>query len=257
MTEVLDPHRVALLSQEVELYWDMYCSHLSESYEKPILSDDQIKLCVEHLLFVLEENKVINLTRIIEPHDAVILHILDSLTLLPFVNQAPAGLLLDVGTGAGFPGLTLAIACGRKSVLMDSVGKKVKAVQSCIDELGVSNASAIQDRVESYALEHFGEFAVVVARAVAPLAVLIEYASPLLMHNGLLVVTKGTPDADELLDSQRATSIAGFAFVGRYNFDLPGGKGERSIFVYKKSTRAKVSLPRQVGMAKKHPLGSR
>lgn len=256
MTEVLDHHRVALLSQEVEQYWNWYCSHLPESYETPILSDAQIRLCVEHLLFMLEENKKINLTRITEPHDAVILHILDSLALLPFVNQAPDGSLLDIGTGAGFPGLTLAIASGRKSVLMDSVGKKVKAVQSCIDHLGVSCASAIQDRVESYALNHRGEFAAVVARAVAPLAVLLEYASPLLAHNGLLVVTKGIPDVDELRDAHHAASIAGFISAERYNFNLPGGKGERAIFVYKKSSHAKVSLPRQVGIAKKHPLGS-
>lgn len=257
MTDVLDARHVSMLTHELDHYWEMYCSHISSSHPVPQLSQDQMELCVKHLLLILEENKKINLTRISEPHDAVILHILDSLALLPFVQQAPAGLLIDVGTGAGFPGLTLAIASGRKTVLMDSVGKKVKAVQSCINELGLPEVVAVQDRAESYASSHRGESSVVVARAVAPLSVLIEYASPLLSQDGLLVVTKGFPSNEELSEARRACPLAGLSFSERYNFSLPGGKGDRSIFIFQKTSQEKIALPRQIGMAKKHPLGSK
>lgn len=243
------------LIDELDDYWKTFANSLPEGLEAPQIGREQLELCVLHLLAVLEVNQHINLTRIVDPHESVILHLLDSMMLLPFVNQAPAGTLLDMGTGAGFPGLTLAICSGRSTALMDSVGKKVNAVGQVARSLGLVNVSAVHDRVESYAVNHRGSCSVVVARAVAPLAVLLEYASPLLRHDGLLVVTKGVPSDEELASAQVVASQTGFDCGTRYDFSLPEDKGSRSIFVYRKVAKPKVKLPRAVGMAKKHPLG--
>ena len=96
-----------------------YC----EDYSLKV-SNDALRSCIEHLDLVLEANKTTNLTRILNIEDAAVLHILDSLVLLPYIDIAPEGALLDMGTGAGFPGIPLTIACGRKATYIDSVGKK-------------------------------------------------------------------------------------------------------------------------------------
>lgn len=255
MPNVLDDELLPSLISELEQYWDQFCEELPNQTGKPQLSREQFSLCVAHLQLVLEANAHINLTRITEPHDAVILHLLDSLMLLPFISSAPSGALLDIGTGAGFPGLTLAIASGRPSTLLDSVGKKVSAVQSFISMLGVSNASALQERVEAFAVHHLHSYAVVVARAVAPLSVLLEYASPLLVDGGMLVVTKGIPKDDELSAASYAARLCGFSQAVRSDFSLPNEKGKRALFTYTKVKEAQIGLPRGVGVAKNHPLG--
>ncbi len=242
------------LVDELADYWNDFSKELPEGLEVPQVTRNQLGLCVRHLLAVLEVNQHINLTRIVDSHDSVCLHLLDSLMLLPFVYQAPTGVLLDMGTGAGFPGLTLAICSRRSSVLMDSVGKKINAVGQIIQELGLENVSAVHDRVESYAVNHRGSCSVVVARAVAPLSVLLEYASPLLRRDGLLIVTKGVPSSEELTSAQSVASQTGFNNGVRYDFSLPEDKGSRAIFVYQKVAKPHVKLPRAIGMAKKHPL---
>ena len=88
------------------------------------VSDESLRVCIQHLDLVLEANKTTNLTRILNVDDAAVLHILDSLVLLPYIDKAPEGALLDMGTGAGFPGIPLTIASGRKATYIDSVGKK-------------------------------------------------------------------------------------------------------------------------------------
>lgn len=241
--------------RELNEYWIAYLSQLPSDIEHPQIGRDELELCVRHFSLVLQANERVNLTRIVDPHEAVILHLLDSLILLPFVEQAPSGALLDIGTGAGFPGLTLAIASRRRTVLMDSVGKKVAAVQSFIDALSIPKVSAVHDRAESYAVDRRGAFSVVVARAVAPLPVLIEYASPFLHHGGLLVVTKGTPSNEERISGAAAAAVTGFSTPFRYDVALPCDMGNRSIFVYEKSSKPSLKLPRPVGLAKKHPLG--
>ena len=110
-------------------------------------------------------HKTTNLTRILNIEDAAVLHILDSLVLLPYINKAPEGALLDMGTGAGFPGIPLTITMHRKATYIDSVGKKVDAVNSFVDVLGLKHAHAVHDRLEEYARSHKKQFSVVTARA--------------------------------------------------------------------------------------------
>lgn len=217
--------------------------------------DDDVYLkCLKHLNLVIEANQSINLTRITDYDEAIVLHILDSLLLAPYVDKAPGESLLDFGTGAGFPGLPLAVATQRYTILLDSVGKKVKAVSRFIDELCLSNVSAYHIRVEDYAVDHRSSVSCVVARAVAELPVLIEYAAPLLSQGGYLVLSKGNPTSVELDRGLIAAKMCGFHLIENDSLDLPFDLGHRSILVYEKSSKPSVKLPRKAGTAKKSPL---
>lgn len=218
------------------------------------VSEDDLRACIQHLDLVLQANKTTNLTRILNIEDAAVLHILDSLVLLPYIHKAPEGALLDMGTGAGFPGIPLTIVSGRKATYIDSVGKKVDAVNSFVKGLGLKHAHAVHDRLEDYARTHKKQFSVVTARALAPLPVLVEYAAPYLKDGGLFVITKGNPSDEELASGMSAAKICGFTKLLNDSIDLPCGLGHREFIVLKKTHPASISLPRANGLAKKNPL---
>lgn len=219
------------------------------------LTDAMLEGCLKHLDLVLEKNKVLNLTRIVAYPDTLVLHILDSLLLLPYLEEAPEGPVLDMGTGAGYPGIPLALCSGRPMTLLDSVGKKVAAVSAFCDALGLTGVTCVHARLEEYAQQQRYCFSAVVARAVAPLAVLLEYARPFLVNHGRLIVTKGVPSQDELDAGFKAASVLGYRFVTQDVVELPDGFGTRSLLVFEVSRPASIKLPRANGMAKKHPLG--
>ncbi len=228
---------------------ESYC----QDYQLAVTAD-QLSLCLDHLDLVIEKNKVLNLTRITNYDSALTLHILDSLLFLPAVSKAPEGPLLDIGSGAGFPGLPLHIASDRPTVLIDSVGKKVNALASFAETLDLSDIMAIHDRIEHHALEHRGSYAVVTARAVASLPILIEYAAPLLTQHGVLVVSKGNPSDDELRSGAAAAKICGMKLIDSTSYDLPHNAGHRVILSYERCIKPSIKLPRAIGMAKKSPL---
>lgn len=225
---------------------------------KVTVTPDMADLLVHHLELVVEKNKVINLTRITNEHEALVLHIIDSLL---FIAHNPRVLgtgtkLLDIGTGAGFPGLPLSIVCGAQCTLVDSVGKKVNAVQEFANTLGVSDrVRCLHARAEEVPGICDSRFDVVVARAVAQTNVLIEYATPCLRRNGILLVGKGNPTEEEHLCAARASKICGLEESGRYEYELPEGLGHRTILSYTKNGNPRIKLPRQNGMAKRNPLG--
>lgn len=228
---------------------ERYCSeyHLK-------VSKEQLELCLKHLDLVIDANQTMNLTRILDIEEALILHILDSLVLLPYIDQAPQGALLDMGTGAGFPGIPLTIASGRHATYIDSVGKKVNAVNSFVEALGLKHAHAVHDRLEEYARSHKKEFAVVTARALAPLPTLIEYAAPFVKDKGIFVITKGNPSYEEIRSGEAVAKICGFSCTADDSLELPNELGHREFIILKKTHKATVSLPRANGMAKKNPL---
>lgn len=219
-------------------------------------SGRQRELLARHLDLVIERNRVVNLTRITSVREATYLHVVDSLLLGDAFACAPEGPFVDMGTGAGYPGIPLAIVTGRQAVLIDSVGKKVAAVQDFVNELGLSDTvRAVTGRVEDFARKNRGGFAVVTARAVAQTNVLVEYAAPLLVRGGRLVVAKARPTADEVAAGDRAARICGLRRVSRETLSLPHDMGQREILVYERTGNPSVRLPRPVGTAKHHPLG--
>lgn len=259
------------------------------------LTAKECQQLLKHLDLVLEKNKVINLTSIRDRNDGIVLHILDSLLLLPYIRQyehgghigslgtkteiaterdvieSNSGLLsgqssdgdlhplryLDMGTGAGFPGIPLAICSNASAVLIDSVGKKVTCCDEFIHTLGISDrVAAVHDRLETLAVKERGKFDFAVARALAPLDVLIEYSTPLVRMNGYLIFTKARLDEEELQNANKASQICGMARVSRETIELPNGYGHREILLYQKTKASKLALPRKNGEARNKPLVS-
>ena len=219
-------------------------------------SEEQAEKMVHHLDLVVEKNKVMNLTRIVALRDAVTLHLVDSLVPLRAKEFKPSeGLrFLDIGTGAGFPGIPLAVMTGMDGVFIDSVGKKVAAVNEFIEELGLDNCVALHVRAEELALDQPASFDFVVARAVAQSNVLAEYATPLLKKNGYLVLEKANISSDELQNLNYASQVCGLSRVSRETCELPDGLGHREVLIYRKTGKSKIKLPRHNGMAKNQPL---
>ncbi len=219
-------------------------------------SDQSLIVLVRYLNAVLAANETTNLTRITDPEQALRLHILDSLCALTEIRSAVDGPLCDIGTGAGFPGVPLAVVSGRDCTLLDSVRKKADIAAGILMDMGLDRQIRVShDRAEQHARKHAGEYAVITARAVAPLASLAELAAPLLCDGGVLVALKGDPSQGELDSGDVAAGIVGLRLKSKRHFRLPGGDEQRCVIAYVKTGRSAVSLPRREGLAQHSPLG--
>ncbi len=219
------------------------------------LSIEQQKLLDLHLELVIQENKRTNLTRITDPKSARVLHIEDSLVGLEELNSAPQGLYLDMGTGAGYPGIPLAIVTQRKTVLADSVSKKISALNRIIQQLGLTGyVETYQGRLEELAVSRPGCFSAITARALSNLSSLLELAAPLLGVGGYLIAYKSSDIEDELKHAQDVSYLFGLHFVLRRDVVLSDGNTRRSIIVFQKKSEPEIQLPRRVGMAQKKPF---
>lgn len=228
-----------------------------ESYEIDS-TDEQRAQLLRHLDLVVDKNRVMNLTRIIDAQDAIIRHAVDSLLFLPAIRAiglGASGRFVDIGTGAGFPGIPLGIMTQMKGTLVDSVGKKVNAVNEFVEVLSLgSSLEGLAVRAEDLARERYEAYDLVVARAVADLGILVEYASPLLRAHGYLVVSKGQMSEEELGHGTKVAQLAGMRCVSRETYELPLDSGHREILVFERAGKRKVRLPRRVGEAKRNPL---
>ena len=244
---------LAYSKQELLSYSESLMS-LAETYGIK-LTYDQARLCVEHVAYVNQVNAYINLTRITDMNEALVLHILDSLLFARYVEEGRTA-FLDMGTGAGFPGIPLHVLTGIPGTLLDSVGKKVKAVEAFCNALGLTDLTGVHDRLESYAVEHPASCDLVVVRAVAPIPVLIEYAAPILRRGGQLLISKGNPEDDEVAQGLKAAKVCGFELRRHESCDLPDNCGHREFFSLMKVSKPSIKLPRSVGEARRRPLGA-
>ncbi len=220
--------------------------------------EEYLEKANQYLEKVLEANKITNVTRITDADAARILHIEDSLVGLPEVQDAPEGLLGDLGSGGGFPGVPLALATGRPTVLVDSVGKKMALVRSLLEEMGLDEQiETSSERIEDLGRFRSGEFSVVTARALSKLVSLLELAAPLLKMGGCLVCYKAKVSEEELDDALRIEELVGMKLVSRRETVLSDGETTRTILVFEKVSRPKLKLPRRVGLAQKQPLKPR
>ena len=207
---------------------------------------------------VLEANKTTNLTRITSLEEAELLHLEDSLVGLPEVQSAPDGLLGDLGSGGGFPGVPLALATGRETLLVDSVKKKMALVQSIIDEMGLQGRiDTSSERIEDLVKTHSGRFSVLTARALSRLVSLLELSAPLLRKGGRLVCYKAQVGDDELEEARAIETLVGMKLVSQREVLLSDEETKRTILVFEKVASPKLKLPRRVGMAQKQPLKPR
>jgi 16S rRNA (guanine527-N7)-methyltransferase len=185
-------------------------------------------------------------------------HVEDSLTGLDVPELRSAGRILDLGAGAGFPGLVLAVALPRASIdLVDSVGKKTAFIARAAEAAGISNANAITARAEDLARAEPGResYDVVTARAVGRLSTLAELASPLLKEGGVLVAWKGRRDEEEEAQMTRAAESLAMAPDQILDVGHRAGSEHRHLHVLRKSGATPPDLPRKSGMAKKRPRG--
>lgn len=220
--------------------------------------DQTMSLMQRYLDSILEANKVTNLTRITDGEQARLLHIEDSLVGLPEVNEAPTGLYGDLGSGGGFPGVPLALATGRKTLLVDSVKKKMAIVQSALDDLSLSEQiSTSSERIEDLPLEYKEKFAVLTARALSKLVSLIELASPLLKNGGRLVCYKAQLSSEELEEALAVQDLVGMKMISQREICLSDGETTRTIVVFEKIGKSRIKLPRRIGLAQKQPLHPR
>ncbi len=220
-------------------------------------TDEQAALLCKHLELVIEKNRETNLTRIDTVEDGIYLHIIDSVICLASLDKlASHKRILDLGTGGGFPGIPLAVMLDAEVVLLDSVNKKIRAIEAFVTALDLSSrCSAVCARSEELAARSPNSFDIVVARAVAQTNTLIEYAAPLLVSNGTLCVWKAHIADDELLAAKNAAEICGMRIVSRGTYELPHGYGHREIIFIEKVGEPSIPLPRRNGMAVKRPLG--
>jgi 16S rRNA (guanine527-N7)-methyltransferase len=159
---------------------------------------NKLELLMQHLLYLIEENKTHNLTTIRTIRDGLITHVEDSLTTLPELEQAPAGTLADLGSGTGYPGIPLALISERPTTLIEATQKKANFLCSVVSQTGLDDLISVEaQRIEVVAIQNRETFQAVTARALSELSVLIELAVPLLAQNGLLIAYKGIPSQQE------------------------------------------------------------
>lgn len=224
------------------------------------VGQEQARKLVDYLVLMLKQNEVMNLTAIKEWDKALVLHLADSLVPLPefskVVAKNPDRPFLDMGAGAGLPGIPLTIATlNTTGVLCDSVKKKMAAVEGFITALDLGDRlSTTSVRLEELGNTHRGVFGCVTARALASLPVLVEYATPLLAKGGSFIAIKGKPEPEEIKAGSKAAQLCGLSVVSTRTIELPGDAGERTIIVYEKVKETGLALPRAVGEASKHPL---
>lgn len=199
---------------------------------------------------LIETNKKFNLTSIDVPKEIRIKHFEDSLTIKSYINKGMK--VLDIGSGAGFPGIPLRIEKDFDLTLIDSVNKKVNFMNEVIEELKLEKAKAIHVRAEDYAKDHREEFDMVISRAVANLSTLSEYALPFLKVGGIFIAMKGPKAEEEYDDAQNALKILGGELINIDTIDLYGNT--RKNILIKKVRSTKKKYPRGKNQPKKNPL---
>jgi len=198
-----------------------------------------------------------NLTAITTPREIVAKHFLDSLAGLLVIDPAAGTRIIDVGSGAGFPGLPLKIVRPElKLTLLESSRKKAGFLEAVVGELGLEGVLVTGRRAEEAGRDpaHRGTYHWAVARAVAPVSVLSEYCLPFLRVRGVLVAYKGPEIGAELEQARRALEILGGAVREVLEFTLPGVDDRRSLVVIDKTAPTPERFPRRAGMPAKRPL---
>lgn len=195
-------------------------------------------------------------TTVTDPDEAAAVHVADSLSGLTVTSLREARSIADIGAGAGFPGLVLAVALPDARVdLIESTARKCEVIGRLAGVAGASNATAIAARAEEWAAgEGAGRYDVVTARALAALPVLVEYAAPLLEPGGRLIAWKGARDPEEELAGAEAAGIVGLEPRDPVEVVPFAGSRARTLYVYEKVAATPDRFPRRPGMATKRPL---
>lgn len=200
---------------------------------------------------VVEQNRVMNLTAITEPSQVANLHLLDSLTVL-LCQDLSGKTVIDVGCGAGFPGVPAAIACPEmKLTLLDSLGKRMHWLETVLPELGVQ-AECVTARAEEEAFRRRESYDCAVSRAVARLNILLELTAPFVKVGGTVLAMKGDRAGEELEQARNAVRKLGLAFTEAKTFPVAGTS--HTVLVFRKVSPTPPGYPRRYAKIKQNPL---
>lgn len=232
-----------------------------EEFQKEIkkyneeITDEQINNFYTYMNLLIEWNEKMNLTAITEPKEIVIKHFIDSMTILNYIEDNSK--IVDVGTGAGFPGIPLKITNNTLDVtLLDSLNKRLVFLNEVINELKLTDIKTVHSRVEEAGKnkEYREKYDIATSRAVANLNILVEYMLPLIKIGGKCICMKGPEVKEELEGSKNAIKILGGEIERVEEIILPGTDMRRNIVIIKKIKNTPVQYPRKAGTPSKEPL---
>ena len=219
------------------------------------LPESKIKEFFIYMNELIEWNQKINLTAIVEMNEVIDKHFVDSLTISQYINNEDK--IIDVGTGAGFPGIPLKITRDDLKIdLLDSLNKRINFLNYVINELNLKNIKTIHGRAEdeSNKKEKREMYDVAVSRAVANLPVLLEYLLPFVKVGGKCICMKGANVEDEIKVSAKALEELGGSIEETVKFKLPNTDLTRNIVIVRKIKNTPVKYPRKAGIATKSPI---
>lgn len=221
------------------------------------LTDKQIEQFEKYYELLVEWNKVMNLTGITEFDEVMQKHFVDSMAAAKYAEMEKVNSLIDVGTGAGFPGIPLKIVYPHIQVtLLDSLNKRIKFLEEVVDNLGLTGIETVHGRAEDAAkkAEYREQFDLSVSRAVANLASLTEYCLPFVKVGGKFVSYKSVSVDEEITQSKKAVYVLGGEIGKVEKFNLPESDMERSLVIIEKKRSTPKKYPRKAGMPTKEPL---
>ena len=219
------------------------------------LTEEQIEKFYNYMNLLIEWNKKINLTAIVEPKDIILKHFIDSLTIEKYIKKGET--IIDVGTGAGFPGIPLKIAReDLKITLADSLNKRINFLNEVINKLDLKNIETIHTRAEELGKnkKYREKFDIATSRAVANMSTLSEYLIPFIKVKGRCICMKSSDIDTELENAKKAINILGCKIESKDKFDLPNSDLGRSVIILRKVKNTPSKFPRKAGTTAKEPI---
>ena len=219
------------------------------------LNQEQLNMFYCYMNMLIEKNKVMNLTSITDPKEIILKHFIDSLTSIKYIQNNES--VIDIGTGAGFPGIPIKIYNKTlKICLLDSLNKRINFLNEVITQNNLKNITCVHGRAEEFGQnkDYRESFDIAISRAVAPLNILLEYMLPFVKVGGQCICMKGNVLEEEINNSKYALKILGGEIVKIDKFKLTETENSRALILVKKTKNTNSKYPRTPGMPAKKPL---